>query len=42
MEKWRMWGQAPCSQDSYEAEKAKAVAVNGKDKEFARSRILNT
>lgn len=35
-------GPGSCSQDSYEADEAKAIAVNGKGKEFARSRGLNT
>lgn len=35
-------GPGSCSQDSYEADKAKAIAVNRKGKEFARSGVLNT
>lgn len=34
-------GPASCKQDSYKADKARAIAVNGKGKEFARSRELN-
>ena len=35
-------GPGSCSPDSYEADKARAITVNGKGKEFARSRVLNT
>jgi len=35
-------GPGSCSQDSYKAGEAKAITVNRKGKEFARSRVLNT
>lgn len=35
-------GPGSCSQDSYKADEVKAIAANGKGKEFARTRILNT